>query len=507
MTPAAQDASAPAPPTDSLAVDRDIDTRGRSLRSHAARGVIVNTGFDLGISTLGLLQALVVAALLTRAAYGVWGILVASLGVLAQLKAIGVSDKYLQQRDSDQELAFQRAFTIEVLTAGAGTLLLLAALPLIAVIYGHWSLVAPGVLVITVLAADALQAPFWIYYRRMDFVRQRIFGAVQPAVTFVVTVLLAVAGLGYWSLAIGLVAGAWAGATVAVLTCPFRLRWRYDRGTMRVYAAFSGPIFLATICTILLANVPMVLTNAHLGLAGAGALALAVTITQFTARVDALVSGTLYPAICAVQDRLGLLRETFVKTNRLALMWAMPLGMGLTLFASDLVRFGLGEKWRPAVGLLQIIGTVAAISHIGFNWDDYFRARADTRPIAVAAVASTVALLAAGVPLLYSDGLVGVGIGIAVGAAVNLAFRAWYVSRLFEGFRFVSHATRAVLPTMPAVAAVLIIRVFEPTHRSLGVAVAELAVFLGVTLAGTWLVEGALLREAVAYLRGRGSVA
>ena len=42
----------------------------------------------------------------------------------------------------------------------------------------------------------------------------------------------------------------------------------------------------------------------------------------------------MYPAICAVQDRLELLRESFVKSNRLALMWAMPFGVGIALFAA-----------------------------------------------------------------------------------------------------------------------------------------------------------------------------
>lgn len=485
------------------AVLRTIDTRGRSLRAHAARGVIVNSGFDLGLTALGLLQAFVVAALLSRAQYGVWGVLVASLGVLAQLKAVGISDKYLQQEEPDQELAFQRAFTLELITGASGMVLLALALPVVAVIYGDWGLVLPGLVVVTAIVSDALQSPLWIYYREMDFVRQRRLAALQPTVGFVVTVGLAVAGLGYWSLAIGLTAGSWAAAAAALRVCPFPLRWRYDSATLRDYASFSGPIFVTTVCAILLANIPMVVTNAHLGLAGVGAVALAVSITQFTSRVDALVSGTLYPAICAVQNRLDLLRETFVKTNRIALMWAMPLGMALTLFAGDLVRFGLGEKWRPAVGLLQLIGGVAAISHIAFNWDDYFRARSDTRPLAVAAVASTVALLAVGVPMVYADGLVGLGIGIAVGAAVHLAFRAWYLSRLFDGFRFLPHATRAVLPAIPAVGVVLIVRAQETGGRTFGIALAELAAFLSVTVVATWMFEGPLVREALNYLLGR----
>jgi O-antigen/teichoic acid export membrane protein len=480
---------------------RSIDTGGRALRAFAARGVLINTGFDIGLSALSLVQGLVLAALLTRGDYGVWGVLLVSLGVLARLKMVGISDKYIQQDDPDQELAFQRAFTLELLMTAAMIVPLAAALPVIAVVYGQWKLVPPGAVLLTVMAADALQAPFWIYYRRMDFLRQRKLQAVQPIVTFVATIALAAAGLGYWALAIGVVAGAWAGAAAALVTCPFALRWRYDRGALGKYATFSGPIFVATACGVVLANGTMITTNAHLGLAGVGAVTLAGTITAFTTRVDDVIGTTIYPAICAVQNRLELLRESFVKANRLALMWAMPFGVGLALFASELVRFGIGEKWRPAVTLLQVTGLVAAISHIGFNWDDYFRARAQTVPIAVSSLISTAVVLGVGLPLLFVDGLTGLAIGIAAGALTNLLIRAVYVSRLFEGFAFARHALRAVLPTVPAVAVVLVARALWSGPRSASAAVIQLVAYVLVTVAATWLAERSLLREVLGYVK------
>src|SRR5205807_1935174 len=125
----------------------------------------------------------------------------------------------------------------------------------------------------------------------------------------------------------------------------------------------------------------------------------------------------------AAQDRLDLLRESFEKCNRLALMWALPFGVGVALFCSDLVQFALGARWRPAIGLMQITGIVAAVGHIGFNWDDYFRAEADTKPIAIASAGAMVAFLVVGVPLTLSHGLRGLAIGIGVQAFVHLVFR------------------------------------------------------------------------------------
>lgn len=484
---------------------RSIDTRGLPLRSYAARGVLINSGFDLGLSGLGLLRGFVLAALLTRADYGFWGVLVVSLGLLAQLKFVGVSDKYIQQEEADQKLAFQRAFTVELIATATATVPMLVALPIIAVVYGHWQLVAPGLVLISVMLASALQAPIWIYYRRMHFVRQRSLAAIDPVVSFVVAVGLAVAGAGYWALVVGVVAGAWSAAVVAIVSSPYPLRWRYGRGSLKVYAAFSAPILVATVASIVVANSAAIASNAHLGLAGVGAVALAANISAFTTRVDDLVSGTLYPAICAVQNRLELLRESFVKVNRVALMWAIPFGCGLALFSADLIRFVLGEKWHPALVLLEVTGVVAALAHIGFNWDDYFRARAKTGPIAVVSVASAIAFLAVGLPLLFADGLSGLAAGFAAQAAVALALRAWYLSRMFHGFSFARHAWRAILPTVPAVLAVLLIRELETGPRTAAMAIAELVVYLVTTVIATWLFEGSLIREALSYVLRRGT--
>ncbi len=475
--------------------------RNRTLRQHAARGTVVNAVFMIGLSTIGFAKGFIVAGFLSRADYGVWGVLAVTLGTLMWLKQVGIGDKYIQQDEEDQEAAFQKAFTLELLLSVASTVILAALLPLVALAYGEWSLVAPGLVILLALPAGAFQTPLWIYYRRMQFVRQRALQAVDPVVGVVVSITLAAMGAGYWALVIGLVAGAWAAALVCVVKKPFRLRLRWERQSVRSYAGFSWPLFVAAGATMVSAQCAVFVSDLHLGLAGVGVIALAHTITQLTSRLDELVTGSLYPAICAVKDRVELLEESFVKSNRLALIWGVPFGVGLSLFCSDLVTFGIGEEWRPAVILIQVTGLVAALGQIGFNWDAYFRARGETRPIAVAGVVEALVFLATGIPLLFLYDLRGLAIGIAAQALAHLLCRAYFLQRLFTGLSFARHAFRALLPTVPAVAVVFGMRFIESGERTLGLAVGELAAYLMVTAVASWMFEGPLLREAAGYLR------
>ena len=475
----------------------------RTLRQHTARGTLVNGAFQLGVVTLNLVKGLIVAVFLSAADYGIWGILTVTLMSLAFLKQVGVGDKFVQQSEDDQELAFARAFTVEVVFALAFLFLCAALVPLASLAYGQSRLAAPGIVLAGALALSAFQAPLWIFYRRMEFTRFRALQSVDPVVAFVLTVGLAAGGAGYWSLVLGALGGSIAGGVVAVAASPYRLALRFDGPSVREYAAFSGPLLLAAFSALVIGQGSILVAERTLGLAAAGAIALAVTIAHYSDRVDDIMTASLYPAICAVADRRELMRETFVKSNRLALIWAVPFGLGLALFASDLVHHVLGDKWEPAIVLLHVFGVTAGLGHIGFNWTAFYRALGQTRPIAVWSLVSVISFLVVTVPLLIVDGLEGLAIGVGVMTAASLAVRFVYLARLFGSRTVFVHTARALVPSVPAVAVVLGWRAAVGGEGGPGVALAQLAVYLLVTAAVTLVLERPLLAEAVGYLHRR----
>lgn len=471
---------------------------GESLRTRAARGTLVNGAFLVGLQTLGLLKGFVVAAFLTREDYGVWGLLVVGLGTLTWLTQIGVDDKYTQQNHPDQELAFQVAFTMQAALLGAFSVLLLLALPGLALIYGRWDILAPGAVVVLALPAAALQMPQWVFYRRMDFMRQRTLQAVDPVVSFVVTCVLAATGFGYWAFVLGLVAGYWSGALVAVRASPYPLRWRWDSSALREYASFSWPLFVAQGSGVVIAQVPILVAQRTQGTAAVGAIALAATVTLWAGRMDDLVTNALYPAICAVKERRDLLLEAFRASNRLALLWAVPIGTGIALFAGPLVHDVLGDRWAPAIPLLQSFGLSAALNQVAFNWTAFLRALGRTRPVAVSGGVMLAAVLLIPVPLLAWRGIGAYGWGMLAATGILVLLRVGYLRRLLPGLRILPHIARGIAPTvLPALAVIL-----------LGVPAAiEVALYAVLVLVLTLVLERESLRELRGYLSGRAPLA
>jgi O-antigen/teichoic acid export membrane protein len=466
------------------------------LRRRTARGAIVNGLFLGGAEALVLVQGLIVTVLLGPRAIGLYGIVTITAMTIVALKRVGIDEAFVQQSEEAQEEEFQRAFTLELALSAAFAIAIAASAPLVASVYGDDRLLWLTLAVSYLPLAFALQAPTWIFFRRMDFVRQRLLQAVVPMVTFCVTVPLAAAGVGVWSLVIGPFAGNLAGCVAAIAVSPYRLRLRFDREVRKRYFAFSWPIF-ATAAALLVVQQGQVLAfDLDGGLAAAGYITLAFTLTRYADRADQIVATTIYPAICAVRDRLETLEELFVKSNRLTMMWALPFCAGFVLFAPDLVHLILGEKWVPAIVLLQGLAAAAAIQQVGYNWFSFYRAVGESRPQAVESAVMVATFAGLAIPGLIAWGPAGFVWGRIAGAFAMLAVRRHYVRRLLPHVELVTLGLRGVVPVAAAAAVTFGARLaLWGGERTAVQAVAELVLFLATCALVTWLLERPLLRE------------
>jgi O-antigen/teichoic acid export membrane protein len=325
---------------------------------------------------------------------------------------------------------------------------------------------------------------------------------IVPLGTVLVTVPLLLAGVGVWALVIGPAVGNAAAVAAGLRISPYRLRLRPERVAVRRYVRFSWPIAVSAGAALVVAQGQVAVFGLDQGLAAAGWITLAATLTRYVDRADQILATTVYPAIVRVRDRPAVLEETFDKSNRLALMWAFPFGAGLALFAGDLVHFVLGDEWQPAVVLIAGLAVVTAAQQLGYNWFAFYRARGEPRPQAVESgvLAATFALLA--VPGALVWGSWGFVAGRLACAGAVLAVRRVYVRRLLPGARLGALALRAAVPVTVATAAVLAVRfAFWGGDRRAAQAVAELVLWLAVLAAVTARRERGLLGELRGYLR------
>jgi O-antigen/teichoic acid export membrane protein len=475
------------------------------LRRRTARGAIVNGLFLGGAEALVLVQGLIVTVLLGPRAIGLYGIVTTTAMTLVALKRVGIDEAFVQQSEQGQEEEFQRAFTLELALSAAFALAIAISAPLVASAYGDDRLVTLTLAVAYLPIAFALQAPTWIFFRRMDFVKQRLLQAIVPVVTFCVTIPLAASGVGVWSLVIGPFVGNVAGCVAAIAVSPYRLRLRWDKDVRKRYFAFSWPIFVNSAALLVVQQGQLLAFDLHSGLASVGYITLAFTLTRYADRADQIVATTIYPAICAVKDRLATLEELFVKSNRLTMMWALPFTAGFILFAPDLVHLILGAKWIPAIMLLQGLAAAAAIQQVGYNWFSFYRAVGKPRPQAVESAVMVATFAGLAIPGLVLWGAPGFVWGRIAGAVAMLAVRRHFVRKLLPHVELITLGLRGAAPVAAAAAITGAVRLaLWGGDRSAAQAIAEIALFVAACAAVTWLLERPLLREVASEARASG---
>ena len=474
-----------------------------NLRVRAARGTIINSAFQIGLAVLSLLRQIAVAAFLTQEEFGLWGILLATLNTLVWLKQIGIADKYIQQSESDQELAFQKAFTLELAVSFGYFFLTCLVLPLFALAYGHTEIILPGFLLATSVILTAFQTPAWIHYRRLNYGRQRLLTSVDPLISIFGMVTLAAAGLGYWGLVIGGVVGSFVGAIVCIAFSPYRMRIRFDMQTLKDYASFSWPLLGLSVSRLVVIQGSLLVATRSVGLAAVGALGLAASYATFSDKVNAIVSQTIYPAICRVADRKEALQEVFLKSNRVALMWGITFGVGLALFSGDLVNFVLGDKWEDAINLLAAYGVICGLGQLAVNWTIFMRAVNRTKPLFAAALLDVAVFVFVLTPCVLTLGVTGYVIGFGTALLVQVIARTYFMRTLIDDFNLLRHTWRAIAPVLIPIALIVGIRQLESGDRTPARALAEIALYLAAAIVFTYLFERRLINELVGYMRGR----
>ncbi len=120
------------------------------------------------------------------------------------------------------------------------------------------------------------------------------------------------------------VVGTWVTALAALRRCPYRVRWVMSRAVLRDYWSFSWPLFVGGLNGLIITQLAILGGNVAAGLAGVAAITLASTVWRYAQRVDEAITQTMFPVVAKVIDRPELMRESFLTSNRLALLCSAP---------------------------------------------------------------------------------------------------------------------------------------------------------------------------------------
>jgi O-antigen/teichoic acid export membrane protein len=272
--------------------------------------------------------------------------------------------------------------------------------------------------------------------------------------------------------------------------------------------SYSLYVFLITVSAHLGYNLDNLVVGAFMGTSAVAVYAVASRLADYQRQVSNQFNGLLFPVVVglgALKDRARL-RVTMVHGTRLALGMVLPVTIALVGFAGPLVRAWMGPGFEDSLPPLYALAAASVVLVALGPLGNILLGTGRHRLVAVSALVEGLLNVALSLFLVRRWGLAGVAVGTAVPVlAMNVLVLLPAACRLLDvrPGRFVRDAVLpAALPAVPALAAVVLLRMYAPPVSLLAVVAA--GGLVGVAYVAGFLsfaVPAADRRQYLAYAR------
>jgi PST family polysaccharide transporter len=327
--------------------------------AHGVPWTFVTFGATKAIS---LMTTIALARLLDPSDFGLMALAVLAFGALGLFQDLGLGATLVLRQDYD-ERAMGTILSMLIATAIAVAILVIALSPLAAHFFDEPRLTS----ILPVLAGSTLFSTIaWFYesmmQREMDF-RRRLVGQVSLALSFtLISIPLAIAGTGIWSLVLGQVGSTIVYSATYLAIAPRRIHPSFDRATAKD-VLITGRGFLAQGSLAWLSeNIDYLVVGRILGSAQLGFYSMAYRLSELThfGIADPIAKVT-FPAFAKMRMRDEDITETYLSALRLVTLVACVFGAILSGAAAPFTAAVFGPAWLPMIGSLAVLGIWSAV--------------------------------------------------------------------------------------------------------------------------------------------------
>jgi PST family polysaccharide transporter len=426
------------------------DLKAKTLRGGLAKLVAQFGGFALRVGSL-----VVLARLLDPHDFGLVGMVTVVTGVFSLFRDAGLGMVTVQSPTITRE-QISTLFWINLFVGFILAVLTVACAPIIASFYGE-----PRLFLITVVLAtgflfnSAGVQHLAVLQRHMRFGWLAVIDIVSLVASVFTGLAMAWLGAGYWALvgmAVVLPGVSTLGAWAVDPWLPGKPR--VDRQSWSMIR-FGGSVTLNVLIVYIAYNTDKLLLGRFWGADALGVYGRAYQLVSIpNENLHSAVSGVAVSALSRIQDDAVRFKNYFLRGYSLFLAVSVPITLGCTLFADDIIAVVLGPRWSEAVPIFRFLApTITAFALINpLSWLLFSTGRIQ-RSVNMAFVIAPVVIAG------YTAGLAFGPQGIAVGYSammmllvVPMALWALHGTTVSPGELFVA----AKPPFLSAIAAVAV---------------------------------------------------
>lgn len=394
-----------------------------SLNRKAATAAKWSIVTETLVKVVSPITQLVLARILAPEAFGMVAT-VTMVTSFADMFSDSGFQKYLVQHEFKSERELYRNANVAFWTNMAISLLIWTGIALLrvplAVFVGSPGLGFPIAVACASLPLTSFSSiQLALFRRRLDFKTIMPVRVAVALVPLVVTVPLALAGLGFWSLIIGTIAGNAVNAVALTVLSPWKPKFFYSFALLKEMFSFSGWSLLEAISiwatswagTFVVGNL---LDSYHLGL-------YRQPMTFVNSAFSLITNATtpiLFSSLSKLQNSDEEFQSFFYRFQFNVAMFVLPLGVGFFCFRNFLTDLLLGDQWANAALMMGCWGLSTGVMIVFSHYcSEVFRSKGRPRVSFVCQLLYMCIMI----PSLYIAASLGFEQLVIVNAAVRLA--------------------------------------------------------------------------------------
>ena len=378
--------------------------------------------FSQGLAVaIQLVSTVVLGRLLSPEDYGIMAMVMAVTAFAGLFRDLGLSAAAIQR----QELSRGQQSNLFWLNVAMGTLLTLGLVTgssWVAAFYRKAEVRNVICLVAFNFVIGSLGTQSGVtLLRKLEFGKKAATEIAGSIVGLVVSIVLALRGHSYWSLAWGGVVSAVVTTTALFLFSGFFPSLPRPGTGLREMLKFGASITTFELINYFHRNLDNILVGRVCGTEALGLYSRAYSLLMLP--INAMRNPILsvgFPAMSRLQYEPESFRNYYLQVVRLMALAAMPLTAFLFVSARPIVRLILGGKWEPICPIFSILAVVAFIQPMLTLWAMVVQSRGLGRRYVQMGILNTICSVAGfGVGLFWGP------MGVAAGYAISTYLSVW----------------------------------------------------------------------------------
>jgi O-antigen/teichoic acid export membrane protein len=406
-----------------------------SLRQQATAGTFW-VGLSRAVRTFfQMLNGYILARMLPPADFGLVAMALIAIDFLDRFREMGFSSALIYHKGDTRKAADTTFVTLIVIGTVFFAVSFVAA-PFVAAFYRTEALTAmTRALSINILISAFGQVQLSLLAKNLAF-RERLLPDIVPTVAYgVAAALLALMGLGVWSLVIARIANSILTSALAWAVVPWwRPRLRFDRQVAQELFDYGKHIVGSSLLIFWITNLDSTFIGRVLGAQPLGYYGFAYKTANLPAtHISSIVGQVLFPAFSKIQDDIATLRRAFLRTLHYVSTLSIPVAVGTIVFGGPFIYTLYGEEWSPAIVPLQLLGIYGLLRSVAVNMGSVFKAGGKPHWLTYIAVGRLAVMGVLLYPAAKYYGIVGVSVLSAGVSVVDFFISTALTNRVIRG--------------------------------------------------------------------------